>query len=225
MSKEHGVDAILLGHHQQDQAETVLLRLLRGSGVQGLAAMKSDHVRLGLRLLRPWLEINRSVLLRFVHALTNEVGWLPVQDPSNTDKRYARGALRQQVIPALQQRWPTWVEALSRHARQAADATQILNDVAQQDLARLEVNAADHSFSLKCWRELNPARQTLVTRYWLQQQGIQMPSERRLAELIRQLRQLHALGHDRGLQWQHGKITVTCARGRVALLTSSLARP
>ena len=220
MSKEHAVDAILLGHHQQDQAETVLLRLLRGTGVQGLAAMKSDHTRNGVRLLRPWLDIDRAVILRLAKALAAEVGWQAVQDPSNRDERYARGALREKVIPALLSRWPSWVDAVTRHARQAAEATQILNQVAEEDLSKLDIDSTDESFSLKSWRELSPARQTLVMRYWLQKQGVQMPSERRLAELIKQLRQLHALGHDRSLQWQHGLIKVSCVRGRVILVSS-----
>ena len=216
MALEHGVDAILLAHHRQDQAETVLLRLLRGSGVQGLAAMKHDHIRAGLRLLRPWLDSERESILRFVAALQAEANWSVVQDPSNSDPRYARGALRELVIPVLSQRWPSWVQSLTRHARQAAEVSQVLNEVAASDLAKLEFDAHDHSFSLKSWRELSPARQTLVTRFWLSQQGLQMPSERRLAELIKQLRQLHALGHDRSLQWQHGATTVSCSQGRVA---------
>jgi len=217
MAREHGVDAILLAHHKQDQAETVLLRLLRGTGVQGLAAMKPDHVRRGLRLIRPWLDIDRSVILRFVAALKDEIGCSVVQDPSNSDVRYARGALREQVIPALRQRWPTWVDALTRHARQAAQATQILNEVAADDFSHLEPAPDGASFSLKLWRELSPARQTLVLRFWLQEQGVQMPSERRLAELMRQLRQLHALGHDRSLEWKHGATVVSCVQGRVAV--------
>ncbi|PRY99478.1 tRNA(Ile)-lysidine synthase [Jezberella montanilacus] len=220
MAKEHGVDAILLGHHQQDQAETVLLRLLRGTGVQGLAAMKPDHIRNGLRLLRPWLDIDRAVVLRLAQALAAEVGWQAVQDPSNRDERYARGALREKVIPALLSRWPSWVDAVTRHARQAAEATQILNEVAEDDLSKLDIDSADKSFSLSSWRDLSPTRQKLVMRFWLQKQAVQMPSERRLGELIKQLRQLHALGHDRSLQWQHGPIKVSCVRGRVILVSS-----
>jgi tRNA(Ile)-lysidine synthase len=67
------------------------------------------------------------------------------------------------------------------------------------------------------WRALSPARQAVVLRHWLQEQGVAMPGERRLADLLRQLRQLHALGHDRELLWQHGAVAVRCKQGRVML--------
>ena len=73
------------------------------------------------------------------------------------------------------------------------------------------------SFSLLAWRALSAARQALVVRHWLQGQGVAMPGDRRLAELLRQLRQVHALGHDRELLWQHGSMTVRCKQGRVVL--------
>ena len=217
MAAQHQSQALLLGHHRQDQAETVLLRLLRGAGVQGLAAMHVDTERQGLRLLRPFLDIDRADLLAFVAAFTEQTGWLPIQDPSNTDPKYARGAFRTALIPILQAHWPAWQQTLTRHARQAAETVEILDEVAATDLAELDLNAADQSFSLKLWRELSPPRQALVLRYWLQRQGVAMPGDRRLADLLRQLRQLHALGHDRDLLWQHGQIALRCRQGRVLL--------
>lgn len=217
LAEKHSLNGLLLAHHRQDQAETVLLRLLRGAGVQGLAAMQTDSTRQGLRLLRPWLDIDRSELLALVAAHTQRTGWLPVVDPSNTDPQYARGALRRELLPALNQHWPAWQQTLSRHARQATEAIEILSEVAATDLASLEPATEDHSFSLKHWRNLSPGRQTLVLRYWLQQQGVAMPGDRRLAELLRQLRQLHALGHDRDLLWRHDSFVLRCHQGRVML--------
>ncbi len=217
MAAQHQVKAVLLAHHRQDQAETVLLRLLRGAGVQGLAAMQADTVREGLRLLRPFLAIDRAELLACVAAWTQQTGWLPVQDPSNTDLQYARGAFRAELIPVLQAHWPAWQQTLTRHARQAGETVEILDEVAAADLASLAPDPVNKSFSLKLWRELSHPRQALVLRFWLQQQGIAMPGDRRLAELLRQLRQLHALGHDRDLLWQHGQIELRCRQGRVVL--------
>lgn len=214
---EHGVAALLLAHHRQDQAETVLLRLLRGTGVSGLAAMRADVQRGGMRLLRPWLEVERAELLAVAQAHQKRTGWAPVQDPSNTDLAYARGALRSALAPVLNTYWPAWCQTLVRHAKQAGEANEVLAEVAALDLAALSVNPEDQSFSLLAWRALSAARQALVVRHWLQEQGVAMPGERRLAELLRQLRQLHALGHDRELLWQHGSVAVRCKQGRVVL--------
>lgn len=217
LAREHQVAAILLAHHQQDQAETVLLRLLRGAGVLGLSAMQEDVERQGLRLLRPWLEIERADLVAIAHDYAHRTGWCAVEDPSNVDPQYKRGAFRTELVPVLEQHWPAWRQTLVRHARQAADVSEILEEVAALDWQTLEPEASGQSFSLKAWRDLSPARQALVLRYWLDQQQVAMPGERRLADLMRQLRQLHALGHDRELLWQHGSHTVRCLRGRVSL--------
>jgi tRNA(Ile)-lysidine synthase len=214
---EHGVAALLLAHHRQDQAETVLLRLLRGTGVSGLAAMRVDVQRGGMRLLRPWLEVERAELLAVAKTYQQRTGWAAVQDPSNTDPTYARGALRSALAPVLNTYWPAWCQTLVRHAKQAGEANEVLAEVAALDLASLGVDPVNQSFSLVAWRALSVARQALVVRYWLQEQGVAMPGERRLAELLRQLRQLHALGHDRELLWQHGGVAVRCRQGRVAL--------
>jgi tRNA(Ile)-lysidine synthase len=217
LAREHQVAAILLAHHQQDQAETVLLRLLRGAGVLGLSAMQEDASRQGMRLLRPWLEIERAELLLIAQDHFRRTGWQAVQDPSNADPQYKRGAFRTELVPVLEQHWPAWRQTLVRHARQAADVSDILDEVAALDWQTLEPDASGQSFSLKAWRDLSPARQALVLRYWLDLQQVAMPGERRLADLMRQLRQLHALGHDRELLWQHGSHTVRCLRGRVSL--------
>lgn len=217
LAREHQVAAILLAHHQQDQAETVLLRLLRGAGVLGLSAMQEDVERQGLRLLRPWLEIERADLVTIAHDYAHRTGWHAVEDPSNVDPQYKRGAFRTELVPVLEKHWPAWRQTLVRHARQAADVSEILEEVAALDWQTLEPDASGQSFSLKAWRDLSPARQALVLRYWLDQQQVAMPGERRLADLMRQLRQLHALGHDRELLWQHGSHTVRCLRGRVSL--------
>ena len=214
---EQGVAALLLAHHRQDQAETVLLRLLRGTGVSGLAAMRADVQRGGMRLLRPWLEVERAELLAVAQAYEQRTGWAAVQDPSNTDPTYARGALRSALAPVLNTYWPAWCQTLVRHAKQAGEANEVLAEVAALDLAALDVKPEDQSFSLLAWRALSAARQALVVRYWLQEQGVAMPGERRLAELLRQLRRLHALGHDRELLWQHGSVAVRCKQGRVVL--------
>jgi len=217
LAAEHQVAAILLAHHQQDQAETVLLRLLRGAGVLGLSAMQDDVERQGMRLLRPWLGIERLDLIAIAYEYASRTGWQAVEDPSNADPQYKRGAFRTELVPILETHWPAWRQTLVRHAQQATEVTEILDEVAALDWQTLEPDEGGQSFSLKAWRDLTSARQALVLRYWLAQHQVSMPGERRLADLMRQLRQLHALGYDRELQWQHGSHTVRCLRGRVSL--------
>ncbi|WP_195843634.1 TilS substrate-binding domain-containing protein, partial [Bordetella pertussis] len=110
---------------------------------------------------------------------------------------------------------PGWQAIVARHARQMAEAAEIVAEVAQADFATLEPADAGRSFSLAAWRGLSAARQAQALRHWLASQDAPMPTEARLAELQRQLRQLHALGHDRHLRWQHAGRVVRCERGRV----------
>jgi tRNA(Ile)-lysidine synthase len=221
MSHTHGVSALLLAHHMQDQAETVLLRLLRGAGVMGLGAMKSVTPQGDVLFLRPWLDIDREDILAFIHAFSASTGWQPVDDPSNRDEALGRGALRERVIPALSGRWPAWHRTLSRHAQQAAEAEQLLSEFGQQLLQTVVATSLpmgkSYAIDLLSWRSLSQAQQALVLRTWLAQAGVPMPTQARLGDLMRQLRQLHALGHDRALQWQHGASVIYCVRGRIEL--------
>jgi tRNA(Ile)-lysidine synthase len=212
-----GLRHILLAHHRDDQAETVLLRLLRGAGPTGLAAMAPRVERDNMVYLRPWLDVPRAVIREAAAAYAADHGWAPVEDPSNADGRYTRAALRNLLVPPLDERWPGWQAIVARHARLADEAGQILDEVAGDDLARLEPSADGASFSLALWRQLSPPRQAQVLRFWLARQGARMPTEPRLAELLKQLRQLHSLGHDRQLVWNHARHCVRCLRGRVSI--------
>ena len=214
-----GVGCMLLAHHAQDQAETVLLRLLRGSGVTGLAGMQTvaTHQNKTVLWLRPWLAVAKPEILAVIQDFSQATAWQPVLDPSNVDTRLGRGALRSQIIPALEARWPAWVNNLSRHAQQATQASILLDEYADDLLKRVEFDLADHSFDLKAWRVLTPPQQTLVLRRWLDLAGSAMPSADRLEALIKQLRVLHALGQDRALRWQHGHHVVQCLKKRVVL--------
>ncbi|WP_445819148.1 tRNA lysidine(34) synthetase TilS [Alcaligenes sp. SDU_A2] len=210
-----GVGDILLAHHQDDQAETVLLRLLRGAGPTGLGAMSPCTRRDGLRYWRPWLEQPRHGILQAGERFAAACGWQAVQDPTNLNPDYTRGAVRELLTPVLNARWPGWQAVLQRQAHLSRETRDVLDSVARQDLQTLELGDDGRSFSLAAWRALEPARQALVLRHWLHGQGIGMPSQARLTELMRQLRGVHALGHDRQLQLKHGPWLIRCVRGRV----------
>lgn len=215
LARDHAVAHVLLAHHRDDQAETVLLRLLRGAGLHGMAAMAPAATRDGVQYLRPWLGVGRQAIRSAAQALAAERDWHPVEDPTNADPRYTRAAVRTRLAPVLDERWPGWQAIVARHARHMAEAAQVLDEVAEADLQSLEPGPDRASFSLAAWRALSPARQAHVLRYWLAGQGAAMPSDARLADLLRQLRQLHALGHDRQLRVEHAGLAVRCHRGRV----------
>lgn len=212
-----GVHTVLLAHHRDDQAETVLLRLLRGAGPTGLAAMASQSRRHGVMYVRPLLDIDRTLILEQAERFAQLTGWRPVHDPTNADDAYTRAAVRERLAPHLSERWPGWQRTLARHARQSAEAAQVLDEVAADDFSGLEPDGSGRSFSLAAWRGLSAPRQALVLRYWLAQAGSRMPTDARLHDMMRQMRGLHALGHDRKMRVKHGNQFICCTRGRVFL--------
>ena len=234
-ARESGVGVVLLAHHRDDQAETVLLRLLRGAGVNGMGAMKRERLRDDVLYVRPWLDIDRADIVDAAQAFAAATQWAPVQDPTNTDPRYTRAAVRTQLTPLLNARWPGWQAVVSRHARQSEEAADILAEVAQSDLLAvadgvapapaptsdadsgdgLHAHALPSRLDLKKWRALSAGRQKNVLRHWLALHGSAMPSEARLLNLQRQLMQLHAMGHDRNLTVYHGVLRIQCIRGKI----------
>jgi tRNA(Ile)-lysidine synthase len=215
LAREQGVTHILLAHHRNDQAETVLLRLLRGTGLAGMAAMAPVSQRDGVNYLRPWLDIGRDEILRAADAVAAASGWRPVQDPTNADPHYTRAALRELLAPVLDARWPGWRAIVARHARHMAEAAEILDEVAREDFAKLDPAEDGVSFSLQAWRGLSEARQAHVLRHWLERNGARMPTDARMRDLLRQLRGLHSLGHDRQLRVEQAGHVIRCHRGRV----------
>lgn len=215
LAREQGVTHILLAHHRNDQAETVLLRLLRGTGLAGMAAMAPVSRRDGLLYLRPWLEVDRDAILHAADAVAAATGWRPVQDPTNADPHYTRAALRELLAPVLDARWPGWRGIVARHARHMGEAAEILDEVAREDFAMLDPSGDGASFSLQAWRGLSEARQAHVLRHWLERNGARMPTDARMRDLLRQLRGLHSLGHDRQLRVEQAGHVIRCHRGRV----------
>lgn len=213
-----GVRHVVMAHHLNDQAETVLLRLLRGAGPTGLAAMQECTDYGGYKVLRPWLSVTRSQIEQASASFTAMCGWQAVDDPSNRDPRYTRSAVRELLVPVLNQRWPGWASIVGRHAQQSAETALVLQEVAQEAWAVLDPSADNSCFSLARWRQLPPSRQALVLRYWLSLHKVRMPTQARLSDWLRQLQGVHAQGHDRQLQLQHEGCVIRCIRGRVVLI-------
>src|SRR5690606_24020176 len=125
--------------------------------------------------------------------------------------------LRESLVPVLDARWPAWRETLGRHACQGRELATLVDEVAQADWLALDPSADAAGFSLAAWRRLPAGRQAQVLRHWLGLNGLRAPSAARLGDFMRQLRGLHALGHDRNLRLRHDGHWIRCVRGRVLL--------
>jgi tRNA(Ile)-lysidine synthase len=170
-------ECLLTAHHLEDQAETVLLQLLRGSGVAGLAAMPVAAPLGRGRLLRPLLEVPRAALRAYVDRRGLEC----IEDPMNLDGRFDRVHVRLDVLPRLLARWPGAVRSLARTAAHARDARQLLGELADSDGAL----AADGAgLSVRVLRRLSPARRRNLVRGWIARQGGRVPDARRLAQIV-----------------------------------------
>nr|WP_188130062.1 tRNA lysidine(34) synthetase TilS [Massilia mucilaginosa] len=186
LCREHGVRLMLTAHHLDDQAETVLLQLLRGSGTAGLSGMDAANAApelLGnpdLVMARPLLAVSRQQLETYVAAFG--VAW--VEDESNTHPRYARNALRHQVMPALATAFPGYQERFARSAAHAQSAQRLLTELAVQDLAGCLV---DDCVDVAKLRAMSLDRAYNMLRYWFGLRSLRMPSTAWLTEMVTQL--------------------------------------
>jgi tRNA(Ile)-lysidine synthase len=169
-------EVLLTAHHEDDQLETVLLQLLRGAGVAGIAAMPELARFAGGLLARPLLTRARAELLAWVRTRGLEC----LEDPSNREDRYDRNYLRLRVLPLIRARWPGAAATVSRTARLAAEAQRLLETEALADLARARHGAA---LSASALRALPPERRRNALRFWIAARGFAVPSSRRLEEI------------------------------------------
>ncbi|MFM2118657.1 MAG: hypothetical protein RL722_125 [Pseudomonadota bacterium] len=180
MAQDLGCSLVLLGHHQDDQAETVLLQALRRSGMAGLAAMPRLAERRGLAWGRPWLQQRRSEIEAYVarHALAH------IDDESNADPRWARNRLRLQVLPALEAGFANVVPALAQVARHADEARACLAELAALDLQVALRSSRDDPVGLGPGRTLDlhllaglgMVRASNALRHWLQAELAEPPT-------------------------------------------------
>ena len=195
----------MTAQHRNDQTETLLLQLLRGAGVHGLAAMPASKKFSTSRLLRPLLAFSRDDLLGYANR--HKLVW--VEDPSNQDNRFDRNFLRNKVLPVLRERWSGMDKSLSRSARHAASAATMLDEMASSDLLYGEV-ASNHFFP-PCIACLNadllagllPTHRANALRYWVRMNALPVPGDERIQTLVQLLEESSAKG---SVVWSGGII-------------------
>ncbi|PTN11894.1 tRNA lysidine(34) synthetase TilS [Nitrosomonas aestuarii] len=191
-------DYLVLAQHQDDQAETLLLQLLRGAGVKGLSAMpivRKQSSDAAPPILRPLLNVSRGSIEAY--ARQHQLNW--IHDESNDSTDFNRNFLRHAILPVLSRRYPNYVKTLQRTSQHMAEASLLLDDLAASD-ARCCVEAGN--LHISALRELSLPRARNLLRYILRLQQVKLPSTAKLNDILNQLRcarkdtQLHVVfGH------------------------------
>lgn len=179
------VDFICLGHHQGDQAETLLLQLARGAGVKGLAGMAKIDIK--RRLLRPLLNFSRDDLIAY--AQYYQLQW--IEDESNTNTKFDRNFIRHKIMPVFSQRYASFTQALARSAAHLAEANEMLDALAVLDAQHVLDSTQQYgALKLDELNKLSYARQANLVRWWLANNQMSMPSTLLLQQILKQLQSI-----------------------------------
>ena len=219
----HGIGDLLLAHHQNDQAETVLLQLMRGAGVAGLSGMpesrvlaKSNEQASSITLWRPLLHLRREELEAY--AREHKLKW--IEDPSNRSSKYRRNAVRKSILPKLESIQPGVTANLARSAEVLAQAQQLLDRLAQQDGKKM-LRLKNNTLSVRPLLDLHAsdsAAANNVLRYWLKVACLTMPSHERLQAWWLDLQRARS---DAKLEWLHNEHSIRLWRGQLQISASA----
>lgn len=205
------VDAVALAQQRDDQAETVLLQLLRGAGMKGLAAMPEERALGSLKLLRPLLDVSRGEIEAYARAR----GWSWVDDESNADTALRRNAVRHSLMPLLEDLFPGAAVTLAQAAAQFAESTSLLDALARQDgVAAI----GPEGLPVARLKELDAARARNLLRHYLELHGIPIRRER----LHETLEQMLDAREDAQPVVDFGTATLRRFHGQVVLVSAGL---
>lgn len=185
-ARDAGLQAVLLGQHADDQVETLLLALSRGAGLPGLAAMPPVFQRDGVAFVRPLLALGAGAIRDWVA----QQGVPVVEDPTNADTGFTRNRIRHLLLPALEEAFPQYRETFARSSRHAAQAQELLEAVAAEDLARMGGVPA-----ITALQQLPRGRQANVLRHWLRTAHNASSSAAQMEELLDQVAACTTRGH------------------------------
>jgi tRNA(Ile)-lysidine synthase len=184
------IHSIAIAQHADDQVETILLALSRGAGVAGLSAMPAQWRREGIDFYRPFLQVSAADIRTWLA----EQGVGHVEDPTNVDEAFTRNRIRAQLMPALQTAFPQFLDTFARSASHTADAQELLDMLASEDLTRA-ANLESGLLVIKKLQSLVRVRQGNVLRFWLKQRFSVVPSTAQLEELLSQVGACITRGH------------------------------
>ena len=214
MCQAHKIQDLLLAHHLDDQAETVLIQLMRGAGLPGLSAMPQVKSKELIHLWRPFLNMRRQDLE--IYAKEHQLTW--IEDPSNQDESYRRNAIRKSILPNLEKFQKGAIENLSRSAKHLGEAQELLNQLADIDLGLMEAKEGLSKTNLIRLYKTSQARATNALRRWLSKNGLAYPSEERLTAWWSELQQTRP---DSQLQWDHDQQVIRLWRGHLTITQDS----
>jgi tRNA(Ile)-lysidine synthase len=210
MCEAHNIQDLLLAHHLDDQAETVLIQLMRGAGLPGLSAMPQVKSNELIHLWRPFLNMRRKDLE--IYAKEHQLTW--IEDPSNQDESYRRNAVRKSIMPTLEKFQKGAIENLARSAKHLAEAQGLLNQLADIDLGLIETKEGLSKTNLIRLYKTSQARATNALRRWLSKNCLAYPSEERLTAWWSELMQARL---DAKLQWDHDQCVIRLWRGHLSI--------
>ncbi len=176
-------EILTLAHHRDDQAETLLLKLLRGAGTDGLGAMRAWRPLAAGWLWRPLLDLPRSALADY--AARHQLTW--IDDPSNTDQKFDRNYLRHRVLPLLRERWPQCEAVIARGAEWQRSVSRFLGKEIEQATTRL-IGDEPSTLNVDGWLNLDDAVRDGVLRLWLRRLNLPQPTHAQAVELTRQMK-------------------------------------
>ncbi len=205
LARDRGAPVVAVAHTRDDQAETVLLHILRGSGLDGLSGMHplrplSDEVL----LIRPLLDVTRME----TEAVCRAYDWAPVHDPSNDDLRHTRNQIRRRLLPLMSEINPNISQRLAQQARSVRAERALLEEVGQQTLAALR--DAQGRLPRRAVRQLSPQLQNRIIRALCRERGVTLSAERTAAAL-------NAVRGGRGVVQLPGGVRLTVAQGVISV--------
>ncbi|OOS00843.1 tRNA lysidine(34) synthetase TilS [Haemophilus paracuniculus] len=202
-------EILVTAHHLDDQAETFLLALKRGSGVKGLSAMQAVSYRQNLTLFRPLLGISKADLINYA----KQQDLLYIQDESNQINDFDRNFLRNEILPALNQRWQHFNQMIARSAQHCAEQQTLLEELLAEELNKF-ADVQRKSLNIAEFPYFSHAKQKQLIRLWLTRHQIPMPTTAQLQQI---LEQLISAKQDKNPQLQLGKIWLRRYQQRIFL--------
>ena len=193
------IKSIATAQHADDQVETLLLALSRGAGLAGLSAMPAHWQRDGLDYYRPLLAVAGADIRTWLARR----GVPFVEDPTNQDEQFTRNRIRARLMPVLRTAFPQFLDTFARSASHAAQAQELLDEVAAQDV-QLVARNTDGLPRIKALQALSRARQANAVRYWLKHSVQVIPSAAQLSELLDQVADCTTRGHRIHIKVGHG---------------------